>query len=38
MVSWISRKKKEGIFCIVYFVQREFYRQIGNNNYNIHDK
>ena len=24
MVSWISRKKKEGIFSIVYFVQREF--------------
>ena len=25
VMSWISRKKKESIFCIVYFVRREFF-------------
>ena len=24
-MSWSSRKKKEGIFCTVYFVRREFF-------------
>ena len=24
-MSWSSQKKKEGIFCIVYFVQRNFF-------------
>ena len=26
VMSWSSRKKKEGIFCIVYFVERKFCR------------
>ena len=25
VMSWSSRKKKEGIFCTVYFVQRKFF-------------
>ena len=25
VMSWSSLKKKEGIFCIVYFVQRRFF-------------
>ena len=25
VMSWSSRKKKEGIFCTVYFVRREFF-------------
>ena len=25
VTSWSSRKKKEGIFCTVYFVRREFF-------------
>ena len=25
VISWSSRKKKEGIFCTVYFVRREFF-------------
>ena len=26
VMSWVSRKKKEIIFCIAYFVQREFFK------------
>ena len=25
VMSWSQRKKKEGIFCTVYFVRREFF-------------
>ena len=27
VMNWSSRKKKEGIFCTVYFVQRKFFFQ-----------
>ena len=27
-MSWISRKKKEDIFCTVYFVQRGFFEDL----------
>ena len=26
VMSWSSRKKKEGIFCTVYFVRKEFFK------------
>ena len=26
LMSWSLRKKKEGIFCTVYFVRREFFK------------
>ena len=28
VMRWSSRKKKEGIFCTVYFVQRDFFFKI----------
>ena len=28
VVSWTSRKKKEGIFCTVYFVQKNFFEHL----------
>ena len=28
VMSWSSRKKKEGIFCTVYFVRRDFFSRI----------
>ena len=28
VMSWSLRKKKEGIFCTVYFVRREFFQDL----------